>query len=128
MEIDITHLADTDMFAFSHSAFEGGENAGSLTWRNALDGPQVNLAPSPDYWEAVRDWARDFGAWEADEISAMTEHELNALLLQFLAGDVRAAGADDLEGVDWEVYEADENNRGSLYRADNGAFYYSISR
>lgn len=128
MEIDITHLADTDVFQFSHSAMEGGENAGPNTWNAALAGPLVNTAPTPEYWQAVRDWLAEFGAWSTDDIAAMDDTALNALLLQLIAGDIREAGADSLEEIDWEVYEADDNNRGSLYRADNGAFYYSISR
>jgi len=127
MEINITHLADTGVFKFSHSRAKGGENAGTNTWNAALAGPLVNTSPTPEYWQAVRDWIAEFGAWSPGAIKRMNRTELNALLLQFIAGDIREAGANSLEEIDWEVYEAGDNNRGSLYRADNGAFYYSVS-
>lgn len=125
MEIEITQLLEEDMFQFSHSRMEGGENAGENTWRAALDGPRP-LLTTPEQFSATRDYFGGFGAWTGEELNAMSENEIQALLLQFIAGDVREAGADSLDELDWEAYEADENLCHRLFRADDSRIYYSI--
>lgn len=100
MEIDITSLLETDMFPFSHSQAEGGQNAGPETWQAALNGPRPLLS-TPEEFAAFRDHVRDFGAWEHEEIDGWDENECQALFLQLIAGDVRQCPA-ILEGVHFE--------------------------
>lgn len=88
MEINITSLLETDMFEFSHSRAEGGENAGQNTWNAALKGPRL-LLQTPEEFEAFRDYVKGFGAWDEEEIAAWDENECQALFLQMIAGDVR---------------------------------------
>lgn len=88
MEINITSLLEEDMFPFSHSAAEGGQNAGRNTWQAALDGPRP-LLNSPEEFAAFRDHVRDFGAWDDEEIDGWSENECKALFLQMIAGDCR---------------------------------------
>lgn len=134
MEINITSLLPLDMFAFSHSRMEGGENAGQNTWNLAKEhAASMNppLLATDEALEAFRDWVKDFGAWDAEEIAAWDATECNALFLQFIAGDVREAGASDLESLDWGEYEADcqnGQNAGNLFRSDDGQIYFSLSR
>lgn len=100
MEINITHLLNTDLYEFAHSRAEGGENAGPDTWKAALNGPRP-LLNSPEEFEAFRDYVNGFGAWDAEEIAAWDENECQALFLQFIAGDVRECPA-ILEGIEFE--------------------------
>jgi len=135
MEINITSLLSEDMFQFSHSAYEGGDNAGRNTWKAALDGPRPLLSTAEEL-QAFRDYLPDFGAWDAEEIAAMDDNELQALFLQFIAGDVRecpaieGGRADSLDEIDWPAYEAEASAGripSNLCRADSGEVFYSLS-
>lgn len=129
MEIEITSLLETDLFPFSHSRMEGGQYAGTNTWKNALAGPRPLLS-TPEEIQALKDWVADFGAWDEDERNAWTENEAQALFLQFIAGEVRVTGADSLEDMDWEAYEegCEAGQYASyLFRAEDGKIYFSLS-
>lgn len=134
MEINITSLLSLDMFAFSHSRMEGGDNAGQNTW-NAAKEHAASMHPpllaTGEAIDAFRDWVADFGAWTEDKIATWDATECNALFLQFIAGDVREAGADDLESLDWDEYENDcQSGRiaGNFFRSENGQIFYNLSR
>lgn len=115
MEIDITSLLETSQFELSHSVMEGGANAGPQTWKNALErAEETALLDTPEKLEAMRDFAREAGAWGDEEIAAWSETEVNALFLQWIAGDVRECPA-KLEGVDYT-----EENGEWTYTDDGG--------
>jgi hypothetical protein len=82
---------------------------------------------------AFRDFVRSSGGWDDDEINAWSDSELNALCLQWIAGDIREACSDckgDTAGFDWEEYEVGaQTGRHSsrLYRAADGSVYFDIS-
>lgn len=103
MDINITSLLGTDMYEFSHSAAEGGENAGRNTWKAALEGPRP-LLNTPEEVEAFRGYVKKFGAWDYEEIAAWDENECQALFLQFIAGDVRECPA-ILDAIEFEERE-----------------------
>jgi hypothetical protein len=127
--IDLSPMLSEDAFNFSASAHEMGENAGRITWNNAKDGPQ--LLTNDDQREAFKEWIADFGAWDESEREAMTDQELNALLVQFVSGDIREAGADSLEDIDPAQLVEDQENGGicsNLYQDDSGTWFYSIAR
>ena len=127
--IDLSPMLSEDAFQFSASAHEMGENAGRITWNNAKDGPQ--LLTNDDQREAFKEWIADFGAWDESEREAMTDQELNALLVQFVSGDIREAGADSLEDIDPAKLMEDQENEGicsNLFQDDSGTWFYSISR
>lgn len=117
MEINITHLLETDMFTFAHSRAEGGENAGQNTWNAALKGPRPLLQMLEEF-EAFRDHVEGFGAWDKEEIAAWDENECQALFLQMIAGDVRQCPA-ILEGVNF--YEREEAEKGDEFKT---VWYY----
>ncbi len=129
MYIDITSLLELECFNLSHSRAEGGENAGQNTWNASK--AQANKTPlldTEEKLEAMRDFARSSGGWTREEIAAWNAEEINALFLQWVAGDVREAGADSLDGIDWEEYEkmATEGRVSSnLSKGDDGqiSFY-----
>lgn len=116
MEINITHLLETDMFEFSHSRAEGGQDAGRNTWDAALNGPRP-LLNTPDEFEAFRDFARSTGGWTREEIEAWDENECQALFLQFVAGDIRKCPA-ILDGITLSARE-EEGKQVWYYEHEN---------
>jgi hypothetical protein len=103
MDINITQLLGEDMFEYSHSAHEGGQDAGRNTWNAALKGPRP-LLNTPEEIQALRDHIQAFGAWSEDEIAAWDDNECQALFLQLIAGDVRECPA-ILNEVEFEKRE-----------------------
>jgi hypothetical protein len=109
MEIDITDFVrNEDPFNFSASRMELGDNAGRITWKNAkrlaADSP---LLRTPEDCDAFREWARGFGAWDDKERATWSADDCNALLIQFISGDLRelesrAPSDDNDEGTDWQ--------------------------
>lgn len=130
MELDITSFFnDADPFDYSASRAERGANAGPETWANAkADASHFNLLDDDGKRDAFRDHAKGFGAWDDDEIAAWTDEELNALLMQMIAGDMREGSLDALK-PDWDAYQEDaEAGRvaGRISRAGDGRIYYYI--
>ena len=74
--------------------------------------------------EAFRDFVRSAGAWSDEEIAGWSGTELEALCLQWIAGDVREAFGDaEFSDWDWAEYQKDaEAGRiaGRLFVADRG--------
>lgn len=137
MEIDITALRHVDVWQFSHSQAENGftGNAGKETWQAALNaGLEPPLLNAPEAIAEFRDYVRDFGAWDDEEITAWNENECNALFLQFVSGDIREAGADCLHDVNWRAYERDATSgrisgrmsRQTFGRGKPAKFWYYI--
>ena len=136
MELDITEFVlNTEPFDFSASIAERGPNAGPDTWRNAVaEGERQPLLTTPDQFDEFREYMTGFGAWDDEAITAWSEAECNALLIQLISGDMREAGMDDCfpDEFDWEQYRKDsEAGRisGNIYKADVGEsasriFYY----
>lgn len=137
MEIDITSLSDLDCFQLSHSRAEGGQDAGRNTWNaSKAQAAETPILDTEEKLQAMRDFARSSGGWTAEEIAEWSAEEINALFLQWVAGDCREAGADSLDEIDWEVYREDcEAGRvaGRLYRGDiegheaYGRLFFSLS-
>lgn len=128
MELDVTHMVENadDMPELFGSVAELGQNAAKYTWNNAKayaeDKP---LLTNDDMRDNAREFLKGFGAWEAEEIAAWTDTELNALIVQFIAGDIREMEAFDSEE---EYREASENGQvsGRLGKGDNGRWYFYV--
>jgi len=102
MEINITSLMAVNQFKRSHSRAEGGQNAGPETWRASLEAAKETvLLDTEEKLEAMRDFAKSSGGWTREEIAAWSAQEINALFLQWIAGDVRECPA-RLEGIEFE--------------------------
>ena len=129
MELDITHFFnEADPFDYSASVAERGENAAFQTWNAALVDAELNSAwlDGDDAREVIRDFFRGFGAWEKEQIDGWSDRELTALLMQFIAGDIREASLDAIV-PDWEEYARDcEEGRvsGRIFRSGDRVFYY----
>lgn len=126
MELDITAFFNGARPAdYSASVMELGEHAGEITWNRALVAARRwNLLDTPDKQAAFRAYVRSFGAWSAAEIEGLSLSELNALLIQLIAGDIREAGLDS--GATWEEHESGDN-AGRLFLGTDGRIYYSLS-
>lgn len=127
MEIDITEFAAATAWDFSHSVAEGGNNAGRNTW-NAAKAYRPDMLKTDEARGTFRKYLGTFGAWDDAEIAAFTDEELNALLVQMIAGDIREAGFDALEEIDWKKYEAASVAgliAGNLHRSDDGRYFYT---
>src|SRR5688500_18487247 len=91
MEIEVTHLMKRhdEMGEFSASRAERGNNAGPETWASALAEAEERPLITPDQAEELIKHFAEYGAWTMDELRAMTHTELNALLIQFVASEIR---------------------------------------
>ena len=137
MEIDITSLVNMDCFQLSHSICEGGQDAGQKTWNaSKLQAAETPLLDTEEKLQAMRNFARSSGGWTAEELTEWTDQELNALFLQWIAGECREAGAASLNEIDWEDYRIEcEAGRlaGQLYRGNipghelYGRLFFSLS-
>jgi len=131
-EINVTKLAtEGEMFDFSASRAERGQNAGPETWANAKAEAAERPILSDDDLDAFRDHVRGFGAWEAEEIAAWDATHCNALFVQMVAGDMRElenlCPGDGVAGIDWdEAQRLSEAGTvsGRIYANGGDVFYY----
>jgi hypothetical protein len=127
MEINITQFYnDANPATYSASVAELGNNAGRITWNNAVQRSALGsmLLDTPDKLEAMRAWARSGGGWDDAEIAAWSDVELNALFIQFASGDIREKG-----GMSWEEYQTASDAgqaSGALFEGIDGEIYYSL--
>lgn len=109
MEINITRfMRDAAPMDYSASAAEIGNDAGPTTWRAAMDDAgEFLFLETVDQLDAMREHIGAMGAWDSEEIAAMTDQQLNAMFLQCVAGDVREAGFDGMpDEAQWADYVA----------------------
>jgi hypothetical protein len=130
MKIKLDSISELDLWMLSHSASEGGQNAGRNTWRASMDAAEdYPLLDSEEKLEAMRDFAASSGGWTRGEIGDWDSDQLNALLLQWVASDCRQLGADNLSEIDWEAAE-DLQKSGSapsnLFRGIDGSIYFYL--
>jgi hypothetical protein len=132
MEINITKFfneaAPRD---YSASVAEIGQDAGADTWRAACeDAPDYNMLDTDEKRDAFRAFVRDSGGWSEAEIRAWSDTELNALFIQWIAGDMREAGLHaNMVGHEWATYTKRARNGdvySNIFRADNGEIYFSL--
>ena len=124
MEINVTFIRDEEPAQFSDSIYGSGlSNIGAITWRNACAFAEDHPLVTPEQQADLRDWILEFGAWDAEEVAAMTDEETNALLLQFVAGDHQQR-EDARERGELESWE--ENCGGRLYEGGDGQLYFYV--
>ena len=135
MELNITEWFNsrrTSSRYLSASVAEMGENTGQLTWQASQEEAEdYILLDTEEKKAAFRAFVKSSGGWNEEEIAAWNDVELNALLLQWIAGDCREGGLDS-ETVDWEQYQEDcEQGRcaGNIFggpMSTDGQVYFSI--
>lgn len=130
MKINITDFFYTGQaHLYSASAAELGENAGKITWANALKASGTyKLLDTLEKRSAFREFLVDTGGWTPSEALSVTLPELDALFIQFVAEDIREAGI-DVPFPDWELYE-DKCSigfySGRIFKSQAGQVYYDI--
>lgn len=134
-EIEITRLFAEDSpfvpFDLSNNRATLGDNAGELTWQASVEcAEEIVLLGTDELKEAFRDFVRSSGGWDDEEIAAWSDTELNALLLQWIAGDVREAFGDtEFSEWDWDAYkiDAESGSKSSrLYRSGPTQVFFYI--
>ena len=130
MEINITDFFYTgQVHLYSASKVELGENAGKVTWNNSLAyANKHRMLDTEDQLEAFKQFVKDTGGWTQEEISHWTNHELNALFVQFVAGDIREAGLDE-HLPDWDAYYRAAGAglvSSRMFKADDNQVFYDI--
>ena len=130
MEINITRFyAEACPMDYSASVSEIGVNAGRDTWQAAKDAAEeLHFLDNDEKRDAFRSFVQSSGGWTADEITAWSDQELNALFIQWIAGDIRECLEWDVPNV-WENYrEMAEAGRvpSGLYQGDDGQVYFYI--
>lgn len=136
LEIDITdYVYDVEHSEISGSVAELGYDAAAITWRNSQEVARgVPFLATTAECDTARDWLAEFGAWEGEELCAMSDDDIRALVAQFVSGDVREAQllapGDGFGGIDWQELEqmqAAGTCAGYMGLGDNGRIYYSLA-
>lgn len=129
-ELDITEFFNNAApMDYSASRAEIGQNAGEDTWRAANDdSTDWPLLQTDEQREAFREFVKGSGGWDEEEIAAWTDAELNALCIQWVAGDMRESNLKPgMTAEEWATYER-EAERGSvsgrISRGDDGRIYF----
>lgn len=133
LEVDVTRLiaGELEPAMISGSIAELGRDAAQFTWRNAKEGAKRLLKPAER--DVARDYFAEFGAWSRAELAAMSATEIDALVLQYAAGDLRElqdlAPGDGVGGIDWQEAEtlAERGTCGGNLFPHNGRLFISLS-
>ena len=133
MEIDITAFVRTaETHELSGSVAELGQDAGKITWNNAVREAASTQLIKQDDRDEFESWVREFGAWDREEIAAWSLDECNALLIQYISGDLNELESlcysdSDEFGINWktanELSEAGTIG-GHIFKGDNGRVYF----
>lgn len=136
MELKITEivnshrLGDSPMAYYSASAAELGQDAGKITWENAKDaidsdGHFEPLLKTDEQIENAKEWFAEFGAWDGEEIATWSNQDLNALLLQFIAGDIRESEPQIFDDYDEYQKQAERGTvSGRIYLSGEDWYIY----
>ena len=132
--IDLAPLMGLDMSLFSASREERGAKAAELTWNNAKD--QIKKTPllTDIQTRVAREFLLDFGAWTRGYLDRNSDTYIRALILQFIAGDIRELR--DAYTLDDFIRRFDEYRKlsdagklsGRIVTGRDGKFFYSLAR
>lgn len=135
MEIEITSLFTDESpfvpFDLSNNRATLGDDAGRLTWSASKEcAEEVHLLDTGEKREAFREFVRDSGGWTREEIAAWSDLDLNALFLQWVAGDVREAFHDaEFSEWDWADYQERAESgsiAGRIWKGEDGRVFFYI--
>tara|TARA_R110000822_G_scaffold15369_1_gene52951 strand:+ start:672 stop:1061 length:390 start_codon:yes stop_codon:yes gene_type:complete len=128
MDINITKFFNNELPQFySASVAEMGNNAGKITFDNAMyyseDNPLLDQSQLGEFLE----FFDGFGAWEEEECSKWSLQECNALLVQFISGDIREFCGDEWDWLEYEQGCIVGLYSGRLFKGVDNEIYYCIS-
>lgn len=124
LELNITDFFKTENPCdYSDSiAHSGQQNIGQITYNNALNSDYDFISPLSDTeTQELRDFFLSSGAWEKEEISNWSAQELNALLIQFISGDLQEQT--DKNG---NIYAENNSIANTIFQDENGGVWYSF--
>jgi len=131
MDIDITYLITSyDTWDLTGSVATHGPNAARMTWNNCLEASkEIKLFRHIEQYENCRDFFREFGAWDDEQISNWSEEYCNALTLQHIVSQMREIGLEDHGAdFDWKHYysECEKGTFPSNFFESDGKIYWSM--
>lgn len=131
-EIDVSPLLASpgfDPWNCCNSVANLGDQAGRLTWEASKQSAHL-LTLSEGQKEAFREFVRDSGGWEDEEIATWSDEELTALCVQWVSGDIREDFGDDVSDDptewDWDAHREDRDAgraSGRLYLSGGKLFW-----
>lgn len=87
-KVNLTKLfTEYDPYDVSNSIANLGPSAARITWNNAKACAESGELDCLDL-DNVRDHIAEYGAWDADEIEAMSDLDLRAFVAQEIAADI----------------------------------------
>ena len=136
-QIDITVLLSPKNdnfvpFDLSNNRATLGQDAGKLTWEASKEAAQeICLLDTEEKREEFRSFVKNSGGWTMDEIEKWDSLKLNAMFLQWVAGDIREAfGDEEFENWDWKQYEKDCHLgicHSSLFKTEDEKVYFDMN-
>lgn len=133
MEIDITDFVRTaETHDLSGSVAELGKDAGKITWNNAVREAATTQLITESGRDEFESWVRAFGAWDRAEIAAWSLDECNALLIQYISGDLNELESlcysdSDEFGIDWRKAEKLSERgtiSGCIFKSADRVYFY----
>ena len=134
MELNITEVVKaicTVPSMYSASRAELGDSAGKITWSNAItsEGMLLNGYDRDEFVSFILSW----GAWSEDDVNQWGDNEIRALVLQFIASELRECKFpeefDSATNAWWEHYYHNSQNgqySGRMFRGDDNEIYYYL--
>ena len=128
MELVITKFFnEATPSCYSASRMELGDDAGAITWANAVDASDdYNLLDTDEKREAARAHFASYGAWTEEEITAWSDAELNAITLQDISAAIRDYMGDAWDWAEYEKQAEAGQVSGALSRGDTGEIYFYL--
>lgn len=134
MELEITELFNKSMPTRYSASLAENPYAPSFTWNNAkASAPLWNLLDTEEKLDAFRAFVKESGGWSENEIQRFSSMELNALCIQWIAGDMREPVGFDMgpqmDAEDWEEYDAQcsaGNVAGRIFMGEDFKIYWSM--
>lgn len=125
MEMNVTNVVNgIRPMNYSASIMEIGQDAGTITWSNAIDDSD-HLIQGYDRAATIEHFA-DYGAWSSDELNASDDTELKAMLLQEIAAEMREHDITTFwDKEQWGEY-MNSDNVGRLFMGDDEQIYFYI--
>lgn len=125
MELDVTRMVDDkdDCPIMSGSIAELGSNAAQITWNNSKAyAAERPLLETDEQRDEARQHFAEYGAWSREEIAAWPEEELQGIVCQEVAAQIREMEHYDTE-EEYRKAAEDGQASGSLYKGDDGRWY-----
>lgn len=91
-DIDVSRVAGEAIELLSASQFELGSDAGRITWQNCQDIADSygdEILSTPELIQEARGHFGAYGAWSRTEIATWADRELQALVIQEAAAEMR---------------------------------------